>query len=592
MFSTTVRSVMPNVQETSGRNGHTKRLLRIAPGLAALWAYDRRNLSFDLIAGLSVSAVAVPVGVAYAELAGFHPVVGLYSSILPLAAYAIFGTSRQLVVGPDAATCALVAAAVTPLAAGDQVLYTSLSVSLAFLTGLFCIGARFLRLGALADFLSKPILVGFLNGIALSVILGQLGKVFGTPIKARGIVPELIEFGSKLGLTHWWSLAVGLATFLILLVAPRLLKRVPAALLAMVLAAIAVHLFGLEQRGVEIIGNVPAGLPAIRVPHFSLDLTVTLLADAAGLALVTFCSMMLTSRSFASKHGYDVDADQEFAALGAANIVSALSQGFAVSGADSRTAMSDASGGRTQVTGLVAAATITVILLFFTGPLRYVPIPALGAVLMKAGFSLIDANASKLIAKIDQKEFVLSIAVAMGVLAVGAIHAILLAVALAILQFVRLTARPKVEILGRIEGVPGFHSVERHPGAVTTPGLLLFRFNAPIVFFNAPQFKRQLVAAVNAAGPELKWVVLDLLPVTMIDATGLYTTCEVAEQLQNRGVVLAAAGRQTEWHDWAEARKSLPRAAQLFPTLSAAFKAYRSVHHQSPEYGAQLMCNR
>ena len=489
-------------------------------------------------------------------------------------AYAIFGTSRQLIIGPDAATCAFVAAAVAPLAAGDQLLYASLSVSLAFLAGLFCIGARFLRLGALADFLSKPILVGFLNGIALSVILGQLGKVFGTSLKSRGVVPELIEFGSNLGLTHGPSLAVGLGTFLVLFAAPRWFKRVPAALLAMVLAAIAVRLFGLEQLGVKIIGNVRAGLPPIHAPHFSLDLTATLFADAAGLALVTFCSMMLTSRSFASKNGYDVDADQEFAALGMANIVSALSQGFAVSGADSRTAMNDVSGGRTQVTGLVAAATISVILLFFTGPLRYVPIPALGAVLIKAGFSLIDTDALKLIYNIDRKEFALSIVAALGVIAVGAIHAILFAVALAILQFVRLTARPKVEILGRIQGAPGFHSVERHQGAATTPGLLLFRFNAPVVFFNAPHFKRQLIAAVNAAGPELKWVVLDLLPVTMIDATGLYTTYALVEELQNRGVVLAAAGRQTEWHDWTEARRSLPRSVQLFPTLGAALKGY------------------
>ena len=562
------------MRENSERTGSLKRLFKVAPGLAALWPYERRNLPFDFVAGLSVAAVAVPVGVAYAELAGFNPVVGLYSSILPLAAYAIFGTSRQLIIGPDAATCALVAAAVTPLAVGDPLLYSSLSVSLAFLAGLLCIGARFLRLGALADFLSKPILVGFLNGIALSVILGQLGKIFGTSITPGGIVPELIEFGSKLGLTHWPSLAVGLGTFLILLVAPRLLKRVPATLLAMVLAAIAVRLFGLEQLGVKIIGNLPAGLPPIRVPHFSLNLTATLFADAAGLALVTFCSMMLTARSFASKNGYDVDADQEFAALGAANIVSALSQGFAVSGADSRTAMSDASGGRTQATGLVAAATIAVILLFFTGSLRYVPIPALGAVLIMAGFSLIDIDVLKLIYKIDRKEFVLSVVATLGVIVVGAIHAILFAVALAILQFVRLTARPKVEILGRIEGVPGFHSIERHQGAATTPGLLLFRFNAPIVFFNAPHLKRQLIAAVNAAGPGLKWVVLDLLPVTMIDATGLYTTYEIAEELRNRGVVLAAAGRQTEWHDWTEARRTLPRTAQLFPTLRAALEGY------------------
>jgi high affinity sulfate transporter 1 len=563
----------PEISESSGWK---KKLARATPGLVALLPYDRKNLSYDLVAGLSVAAVALPVGVAYAQLAGFNPAVGLYSSILPLFAYAIFGTSRQLIIGPDAATCALVTAAVTPLALGDQEAYASLFVILAFLAGILCIGASFLKLGALADFLSKPILVGFLNGIALSIILGQLGKIFGYSIEAGGIVPRLIEFASKLGLTHGPSLAIGLGTFLVLLVTPRLVKQIPAALVAMVLAAIVVRLLGLEERGVKIVGEVPAGLPHIRFPHFHLEQIPALFADAAGLALVTFSSMMLTARSFASKNRYDIDADKEFAALGAANFASAISQGFAVSGADSRTAMSDATGGRTQVTGLVAAGTIAVVLLFFTGPLRYVPIAALGAVLVKAGLSLVDLGALKMIYKIDRREFALSVLATLGVVAVGAIHAILFAVALATLRFVRLTARPKVEILGKVEGMPGLHSIERHPGAETIPGLLLFRFNAPIVFFNAPYFKRELLTAVKAAGPSLKWVVVDMLPVTIIDATGLYTTQEVADELKSRGVLFAAAGRRTEWHLWGKAQRLAEEVSKtkIYPTLRAAIKAY------------------
>jgi MFS superfamily sulfate permease-like transporter len=286
--------------------------------------------------------------------------------------------------------------------------------------------------------------------------------------------------------------------------------------------------------------------------------------------------MMLTSRSFASKNHYEVDADRDFAALGAANIASALSQGFAISGADSRTAMGDATGGKTQVTGLVAAGTIGVVLLFFTGPLRYVPIPALGAVLVMAGLSLVDIEALKLIFKIDRREFALSVLATLGVVAVGAIHAILFAVALAILRFVRLIARPQIEILGRVPGMPGLHSIERHPEAKTIPGLLLFRFNAPIVFFNAPIFKRELLAAADAAGPGLKWVVVDLLPVTMIDATGLYVIQDVVAELACRGAVLAGAGRQTEWDAWAKARGFLvsERKTQIFPTLRAAMNAY------------------
>jgi MFS superfamily sulfate permease-like transporter len=444
------------------------------------------------------------------------------------------------------------------------------------MAGILCIGASFLKLGAFADFLSKPILVGFLNGIALSIILGQIGKIFGFSIASGGIVPRLLEFVRKLGLTHWPTLIVGLGTFLVLLISPRLSRRIPAPLVAMVVAAIAVRLFGLDGQGVKIVGDVPAGLPSMKIPHFPLTLVPTLLGDAAGLALVTFSSMMLTSQSFASKNKYEVDADREFAALGAANIASALSGGFAVSGADSRTAMSDATGGRTQVTGLVAAAAIGIVLLFFTGPLRFVPVAALGAVLARAALSLVDVASLKLIFRIDRREFALSIVAMLGVVAVGAIRAILFAVILAILRFVRLVSRPRVEILGKVKGLPGLHSVERHPEAMTIPGLMLMRFNAPIVFFNAPFFKREVLAVANSAAPSLKWIVIDMLPIAMIDATGLYTVREVAETLRESGVVLAAAGRQTEWHDWAESpsRNLQDRRIAIFPTFGEAIRGF------------------
>jgi MFS superfamily sulfate permease-like transporter len=346
----------------------------------------------------------------------------------------------------------------------------------------------------------------------------------------------------------------------------------------MIIAAVAVRVLDLEKYGIKTVGEVPAGLPHMSFPHFPLAVVPSLLGDAAGLALVTFSSMMLTSRGFASKNRYEVDADRDFAALGAANIASAISQGFAVSGADSRTAMSDASGGRTQVTGLVAALTIGVVLLFFTGPLRYVPIAALGAVLVKAALSLVDLPALRTIYKIDRREFGLSILSTLGVVAVGAIHAILFSVALAILRFIRLMSRPTIEILGNVKGLSGFHSIERHPEAVTIPGLMMLRFNAPIVFFNAPYFKREVLSAVAAAGPTLKWLVLDLIPITMIDATGLYTAEEIAETLHDLGVVLAGAGRQTEWNLWAESRKrpTKERKIPIYPTLSDGIEAYQT----------------
>ena len=565
-----------NNESGINKSSWTSYLGKIAPGLEKLLHYQRADLPHDLIAGLSVATVALPVGVAYAELAGFNPAVGLYSSILPLVAYAIFGTSRQLVIGPDAATCALVAAAVAPLAAGDQNVYESLSVTLAFMAGLLCIGACFLRLGAFADFLSKPILVGYLNGIALSIMLGQVGKIFGFPIAAGGIVPRMLEFARKLDLTHVPTLAVGLGTFLLLLVTPRISRRIPASLLAMIVAAIAVRTFGLEAYGIKIIGDVPAGFPPLRIPRFPLALVPTLFGDAAGLALVTFSSMMLTSQSFASKNRYDIDVDRELAALGASNIASAVSSGFAVSGADSRTAMSDSTGGRTQVTGLVAGASVAMVLLFFTGPLRYVPTAALGAVLVKAAFSLVDLSSLRTIYKIDLREFGISILATLGVVAVGAIQAIVVVVVLAILRFVRLVSRPKIEILGEVPGFPGFHSIENHPGAVTTPGVMVMRFNAPIVFFNAPYFKRSLMSAAESAGPSLKWLVLDMIPITMVDATGLFTAKELADTLFERGIVLAGAGRQTEWHRWAESRPGVFEGRQIpiYPTFHEAIRTF------------------
>jgi high affinity sulfate transporter 1 len=550
---------------------------RFAPGLPHLLRYDFADLRFDLVAGVSVAAVALPVAVAYAQLAGFDPVVGLYASILPLLAYAVFGTSRQLIVGPDAATCAMVAASVAPLAAGNPEHYWSLAVTLAFLTGLFCVGASFLRLGALADFLSKPILVGFLNGVAISILLGQIGKIFGFDIKSGGIIPRLYEFVSRLGETHWATLGVGLVAFGTHIASRRLFPRLPAALVAMVVAGLLVALLGLDQRGVAILGAVPEGLPPLRLPEFPVDKLSALMADAAGLALVLFSSAMLTARSFASKNRYDIDVDREFAALGAANMAAALSQGFAISGADSRTAMSDATGGRTQVTGLVTAAAIALVLLFFTEPLSYVPVAALGAVLVFAAISLFDLSTLREIFRLDRLEFSLSVLTTLGVVAVGAIDAILVAVGLALVRFIRITARPRDEVLGKVPGMPGLHSVERHAGAETFPGLVIYRFDGPITFFNSAYFKQRALEKARAAGPALKWFVLDAIPVSSADVTGLYALGDLQQELEAMGVIFVIAGRKTEFLTWLR-EKGLYRPeteARIYPTLRQALKAYR-----------------
>ena len=556
----------------------TKHLARIAPGMTKLLSYSfAEDFRHDLLAGLSVAAVALPVAVAYAQLAGFDPVVGLYSSILPLVAYAIFGTSRQLIVNPDAAVCAMVAAAVAPLAGGNGELYWSLSVTLAFLAGLFCIAASLLRLGAMADFLSKPVLVGFLNGIAISICLGQIGKLLGFSVESKRILPQLLEIFAKLPETQVPTLIVGAASLAMLFGMVRVLPRLPSALITLIAAGAVVALFRLDRHGIAILGPLRAGLPPLRLPTFPSDDIPSLLGGAAGLALVLFSSGMLTARSFAAKGRYEINVDREFAAFGAANLASALSQGFAVTGASSRTAVADAAGGRTQVTGLVAAATIAFVLLFLTGPLQYVPIPALGALLVFAAFSLFDTRTLREIWSIDRAEVGLAIITTLGVVALGAINGILIAVGLALVRFVKITARPKDEVLGTVDGLRGFHSVERHAGAKTFPGLVLYRFNGPLTFFNSDYFKARALAVADAAGPRLQWFVIDAIPISQIDLTGLYVLRDLRERLKARGVTLIMAGRRTEILIWfREAGFYRPEhETWIFPTLRQALKAYQ-----------------
>lgn len=556
---------------------------RWAPGLFSLLEYRRSDLGADARAGLAVAAVAIPVGIAYAQLAGFPPQIGLYCSLLPLVAYAVLGSSRQLILGPDAATCALIAASVAPMAGGDAGLYMALSGMLTLLTGVICIIASFLRLGALADFLSKPILVGFLNGIAITIVVGQVGELLGIKLESSGVVPVLLEIYARLGEVHLTTAVLAAGAFLCLFVSARFIPSLPSAVLAMVLTAGAVALFSLDEAGVKVLGAVPAGLPTLSIPMVRPDALPGLMASAFGLALVSFSSLMLTSRSFASRNRYTVDADQDLAALGVANIFASVSQGFAIAGADSRTATADSAGGRTHAAGLFAAAAVALVLMFFTHPLAYVPVAALGAVLIVAGLSLVDLTTLRFIFRVDRVEAGISILATVGVVALGAMEGILVAAVLAVLRFVRLSARPKVEILGRIPGVPGFHSRARHSEAKPVPGLLLLRFNGPLVFFNAGHFRHEVMAAVERMEQKPRAVVLDFLTVTDMDVTGLYTLREVHDLLEAQGIDLAGGGRQTQWSSWAEKRGFEVGRVKLFRTLHQAVRVLRDPKDKKPK---------
>jgi high affinity sulfate transporter 1 len=551
---------------------------RIAPGIQALAGYRRDWFKYDLIAGVSVAAVALPTAIAYAEIVGLEPVFGLYTAIPALLAYAVFGTSRHLIVNPDAATCAMIAAALAPLAAGDSTTLVSLSVVLAIFAGLLCLVASTLRLGFLADFLSKPILVGFLNGVAISIFLGQIGKIFGFQMTSHGIIPSLLEFLDKVPKTKLPTLAVGLIVIAVMHLSKRFLPRCPSPLLAVVAAIAVVKAFGLETAGVQLVKEVPAGLPHLQWPKFDPRYLQPLFGGAMGVALVSFCNAMVVARSFAAKNKYEIDADRELAALGASQLAVGLCQGFAVSGTESRTAMNHAMGAKSQLAGFVAAVAMAVVLLFLTGPLRYLPKAALGGILIFAALGLFDLKELRFLWRVSRAEFAIAMLTMVGVIALDVLEGILMAVTVALLLLLKRSARPPGAILVRVPGIKGFHDAAHYPEAPRTPGVLIYRFGAGIVFYNAAYLKKRIVELATAES-DLKLLVLDGGTVNAIDSTGAETIEAIAVDLKQRGMRLALAGFRTE------AKEMLVRTGVMavigtdcvFPTLKSAANAIQSL---------------
>ena len=560
---------------TTRGNNRNALIGRFAPGLRHLLEYRREWLGIDLVAGVSVAAVAVPTAIAYAQLIGFEPIVGLYAAILPLVAYALFGTSRQLIVNPDAATCAIFAATVLPLAAGDSDALRSLSMALAVLTGLVCIAAGIFRLGFLADFLAKPILVGYLNGVAISILVGQVGKVVGFPMHSRGIIQMLIELGGKLHQIHLPTLAVGLTTLAVIMASKRLWPRAPAPLLATVAAVALVYGLGLKDRGVAVVGELPAGLPGLNWPKFDAENLKLLLGGAVGVALVSFSSGMVTARSFAARNRYDIDVDQEFIALGACQIASGLSQGFAVTGADSRTAVNDAMGGKSQMVGLIAAATMAAVLFFLTEPIRYLPVAALGAVLIVAAIGLFDIGALRKMWRVNRAECFLSLFTMVGVIWLDLLQGILLAVGSALLLLITRVSRPPDTLLGRAPGMRGWLDMAHTVEATTPTGLIVYRFGSGIVFFNAGYFKKRVMELI-AGHPDIQWFILDGSTINTVDVTGAEMLESLVGELASSGVRFGLANVQHGVRNNLERAGILERigAEFIFPTLNTASDAF------------------
>jgi high affinity sulfate transporter 1 len=577
------KSTTKSVQPAGGAVTEPRQMARFVPLLAWLPTYDRTLLRTDLLAGVSVAAIIIPSTMAYGQQAGLPPVAGLYASLIPLLVYAIFGTSRQLVVGPDAGGAAIVAAALSPLAVSGTEEYLGLAAMMAVFTAVILILGRVARLGFMADFLSKPVLVGYLNGVALNIVAGQLGKVFGISIDASGFFGRLAEFARNLDQTNGWTLLVGVIVLGFVLVMRRINQRVPAALLGTVGALVAVKVFDLQAHGVATVGAIPAGLPSLEAPSATFGQLGPLLGGALGFALVAYVDSTLTARRFAAKNGYSVDANQEFLGLGTANLATSIFQGYPIGSSASRTTVNDQAGGASQVAGIAAAAGIAIVLLFLTEPLAYLPNAALGAVVIAAGLGLLDVRTVQEIHRVDRLESFVAMFTTMGVLIFGILVGLLLAVGLTILTVVRRVARPDDAVLVLPDDVEGTVSTDRRPDVATIPGMVLYRFDAPLFFANAGYLKERVRLLVREYPESIDWFVLDAEGVNTIDLTAGEAVRDLREELAAQNIVLVIARAKepvVSMFDRMGLTSSIGRD-HFFPSVRAAVNAYNA--HRAAE---------
>jgi high affinity sulfate transporter 1 len=549
------------------------------PGVRTLRIYRRSWLPRDLVAGIVLTALLVPAGMGYAEASGLPAIYGLYATIVPLVVYAILGPSRILVLGPDSSLAPLIAAAILPLAVGAPEEAVALAGMLAILSGLLCVLAALARFGFITELLSKPVRYGYMNGIALTVLLSQLPKLFGFSIDAEGVIPEATAFirGVADGETNTAALIIGLACLLVILGFKRWRPRIPGVLVAVVGATVAVGAFGLAQRyHLSVVGPLPKGLPSFQVPSVSTSNLDALLAGAIGIALVSFADTSVLSRTFAIRGGYRVDPNQELVALGAANVVSGFFQGFSVSSSSSRTPVAEAAGAKTQVTGLVGALAIALMLLFFPNLVRNLPDSALAAVVISAAIGLIEVAGVRKLYRLRRTEFALSIACFLGVAVLGVIEGIFIAVGLALLDFIRRAWRPYDAVLGRVEGLKGYHDVARHPDAKRIPGLVLFRWDAPLFFANAEVFADRLRLAIASSPTPVRWVIVAAEPVTDLDTTAADVLQQLDEELAAEGVDLRFAEMKGPVKDRLKRYALFERfgADHFYPTIGTAVDAY------------------
>ena len=558
------------------------RLTRWLPGLKILREYDLAWLRHDIVAGLVLTTMLVPVGIAYAVASGVPGIYGLYATIVPLLAYALFGPSRILVLGPDSALVAIILAVVLQQSGGDPQRAIALAGMMAIVSGVVSIVAGLARLGFITELLSKPIRYGYMNGIALSVLISQLPKLFGFSIEGAGPLRDLwaVAIAVLDGMTNWATFAVGAATLAVILLL-RGHKRIPGILIAVVGATIAVGVLDLgASADVSILGSLPQGLPAFAIPWITTADIVPVLIGGCAVALVSFADTSVLSRVYAARTRTYVNPNQEMVGLGVANLATGFFQGFPISSSSSRTPVAEAAGARTQLTGVIGALAVALLLVLAPDLLQNLPTSALAAVVIASAIGLFEFADLRRIYRIQRWEFWLSIVCTAGVVVFGAIPGIGLAIVIAVIEFLWDGWRPYSAVLGRADGVKGYHDITRYPDARRIPGLVLFRWDAPLFFANAELFHNRVLDAVATSPTPVSWVVVAAEPVTSVDITSADMLAEMDDTLQAAGIELCFAEMKDPVKDKLKRFGLFARLGDkfFFPTIGNAVSSYLKTH--------------
>jgi len=554
-------------------------MVRLARGLSPS-SYRREWLAKDVVAGIVLTTLLVPQGMAYAELAGLPPITGLYTSILCLLGYAAFGPSRILVLGPDSSLGPMIAATILPLAGanGDPKRAIALASMLALMVGAIMILAAAAKLGFIADLISKPTMIGYMNGLALTILVGQLPKLFGFKTDADGFLGEVAGFfrGLADGKANAAAAAVGIAGIAVILVLQRWLPKIPAVLIMVVLAIASTTVFSLADHGVSLVGVLPKGFPPLTIPDVHVADLVPLFGGALGIALVSLADTISTASAFAARTGQEIDGNGEMIGIGVANLAAGLFQGFPVSTSGSRTAVAERSGAKTQLTGITGAALIILMIVLVPGLFRNLPQPALAAVVITASLSLADIPATVRLWRQRKTEFLLSLAAFLGVVLLGVLPGIVIAVALSILNVFRRAWWPYDAELGRVEGLAGYHDVHSYPEAQQLPGLVIYRFDGPLFFANAKTFRDE-IRRMARADPPPRWILIAAEPMTDVDTTASDVLEDLDEALNADGISLVFAELKDPVRRKIE-RYGLTRTIDprhFYPTIESAVAAFR-----------------